>query len=301
MFKKYKNVLFLILFILICNTFIITTYADDINSNKETNTELSANDDSKLDISTVTDNIISVIEMDQRNVFNLPEKYYKSLTDEEKDILEDTYNELYNNNFDENHFRYKAIRAGLSMLHWGYSRDTRWKYVEDKDWGQRDCSSFTYTCYGPYTTFFGNIKLNNTSTTSILYTIRDKKLQVLYEDIVKRLQQEYEKNWLYNLDDYLLPGDIILCTGNKSREENIGHVAIYLCKGYVLHANGGDNGGLDGIHIEKWKKFAIYGDRINEIQGPKYIISIPNEYNRNIAFDLKYRNFKNYYQYLNNY
>lgn len=253
---------------------------------------LEENTENSTKIEELTQNIVFVEQINETeyNSFNLDPIFFNVLTDDEKIILDNTYDFLLENGYDENSFRYKAIKMGLTMLHWDYSRDTRWKYVEKdgKVYGMRDCSSFVYNCFAPYTTFFDPIKLSNTSTTSILYTIRNKKMKFEYEIVVNLLKESYGRDWLNYLDDYLKPGDLLLCTRNPDREENIGHVMIYLYDGYVLHAG-------NGMCIEKYATWHIYGEKTENRCGPKYIISIPDEYDRHIDFDLKYRNFEKYY------
>lgn len=238
-----------------------------------------------------------VFEADD-NPFGLDEIYYNLLTENERKVLVRTYTLLQLHGYNENSYRFKAIKLGLTMLHWGYSRDCRWDYYVHKDgsiWGRRDCSSFVYTCYHPFVTYLNNTA--TTSTTSLFNTQKEKGCSRKYEDIVAALMKKFEiddRTWYKEIDDYelgLVPGDIILCTGNWERIEGIGHTMIYLGNGYVLHAVGTWD---DGVLIEKYDGWNKIGNAYDKVSGPRYVISIPDSYDKQVEFDVKYRDFLNH-------
>ena len=253
------------------------------NINKE-------NASSEIDVSA------PVFEADD-NPFGLDEFYYNLLTENERKVLMRTYTLLQLHGYDENSYRFKAIKLGLTMLHWGYSKDYRWDYYVNEDgsiWGRRDCSSFVYTCYHPFVTYLNDT--NTTTTTSLFNTQKEKGGSRKYDDIITALIQKFEiddRTWYKEIDDYelgLIPGDIILCTGNWERIEGIGHTMIYLGNGYVLHAIGTWE---DGVLIEKYDGWNRIGDASDRVPGPRYVISIPDSYDKHVAFDIKYRDFLN--------
>lgn len=233
------------------------------------------------------------------NPFELEREYYDKLTDKEKAVLIKSYNILKRHGYDENSFRFKVIKTGVTMLHWGYSRDYRWKYTEkDGDvWGMRDCSSFVYTCFCPYTTFFSKIK--ETSTTDIFKTAKSHDACLLYSEFRRNLKSTIQcdsddDSLVSELDNYeigLIPGDIILTTWNWERIEGIGHAMIYLGGGYVIHAAGTEE---DGIIIEKYSRWNVFGSKTQQTKGPRYIISIPDSYDNGTLFSEKYRDFWKY-------
>lgn len=249
------------------------------------------------------------------NPFQLPEGVIESLTDSDKEILGMAYNKLISLGYGSNSFRYKAIKLGATMLHWGYSREERYYYTTNKNgkaWGKRDCSSLTYSCFVPFTSFFTNLS-NGTNTEAIYREALAKDNLIAYDDVmgkiffsdqseIKFYQNDSPKTeqimpidviidkYLENNDVYnLKPGDIILCTGNTSRTLCIGHAMIYLGNGYVMHANGGIDWENDGIHIEHFKRWNISGALHPDVTAPLFIISIPDEYDNGADWNLSYR------------
>lgn len=146
---------------------------------------------------------------------------------------------------DRNSIQYKAIVKGSTMLHWAYSKETRWtfKQVPGGYVGSRDCSSFTYTCFQDYCTFLDGSDGSSTQT----FRAQAQKYGLL---------KTWSTSYADKLDEVLDVGDIILTTGNDTRAYNIGHVMIYLGDGYVMHANGNSSGTKDGIHINRYSKWS---------------------------------------------
>lgn len=163
---------------------------------------------------------------------------------------------------DRDSIQYKAIVKGSTMLHWAYSKETRWTFrkVPGGFVGSRDCSSFTYTCFQDYCTFLDGSIGSSTQT----FRAQAQKYGLL---------QIWDTKYAKNLDEILDVGDIILTTGNDTRAYNIGHVMIYLGDEYVMHANGNTPGTKDGIHITRYSK---WGTKHTPTNGaPIFFIKIP--------------------------
>lgn len=221
--------------------------------------------------------------------FGLDEDILKSLSSKEIEILSKTEQTLFSRGYDKNSSRYKAIQTGLLMLNWKYSKNARWFYEKDPAGsvkGYRDCSSFVHTCYMPYTSFFDMEKEMATTTAALLSLARGTGVGYRYSSLVKHLQTRYgEEEWIDHLDSdpdrFLIPGDLVLCTGNWERQEGIGHVMIYLCDGYVLHATNTEN----KVVISYYGCWGVYGDDAMKRSGPRYVLPIPPTYDRGIPFD----------------
>lgn len=229
--------------------------------------------------------------------FHLDEDSYGTLSETEKEVLRKTEYLLHRRGYDETSFRYKAIQTGLLMLNWKYSKPSRWHCERLPDGtitGSRDCSSFVYTCYTPYTSFPEKSKYTELTTASLLTVARGTGVGYRYSSLVKHLQERYgETEWINHLDDdparFLIPGDLILLTGNWERPEGIVHVMIYLCDGYVLHAT---NTGKQKILIEKYDGWVIYGEEAMMRSGQRYVIPIPAAYDRGMPFNPEFCDYK---------
>lgn len=165
---------------------------------------------------------------------------------------------------DRDSIQYKAIVKGSTMLHWAYSKETRWtfKKVPGGYVGSRDCSSFTYTCFQDYCTFLDGSDGSSTQT----FRAQAQHYKMLLE---------WDTKFANDLDAHLEVGDIILTTGNDTRAYNIGHVMIYLGDGYVMHANGNSPGTMDGIHITRYSKWGTKHTATNG--APIFYMRIPQE------------------------
>lgn len=149
----------------------------------------------------------------------------------------------------------KAITKGALMIGWIYPTEEnkekgygRWwtKQGSDGTWyGCRDCSSFVKTCYQDYTSLFAGA--------SDAYTVSIRDLAKYHECLYR-----YGKpggvtdknipscNTSEEFFNQLEVGDILLFTGNKDHSEGIGHTAIYLGNGKIMHSIG------RGVCIEDW-------------------------------------------------
>ena len=191
--------------------------------------------------------------------------------------INDAISRLTELGYERDCFRADAIYKAATMLHWPYSRDFRWDYRRDSYngfIGYRDCSSYVYTAFQDYCTFFDG------SSGSSTQTIRTQGVK---HGILKKWgTSERYLATKGTPDDVLKPGDILLYTTKERmtppnvRTDGIGHTAIYLSNGYIMHAIGGD----DGIRITRETSWNKTGSLSGQITGIIYYISIPDSMDR---------------------
>ncbi len=125
----------------------------------------------------------------------------------------------------------KSLNSAYKALGKKYSQYYRMKK------GYYDCSSLVWRCYAPYTYKFGNKRYAPTAAAQALKLVKSKKV------IARKGISEAK----------LLPGDLLYMRNStyNGRYKNIGHVAIYIGNGWILHAKDPKS----GVCIDRYSTF----------------------------------------------